>query len=62
MLALFNSYLIYVSVNCGKQSFARGLHEHSLKLSVDVAGWSPVWNYDALAQSSADSFISMVSE
>jgi hypothetical protein len=42
------------------QTFAQGLHANGLQLSVDVAGWSPIWNYDALAQSSADSFISMV--
>ena len=47
---------------CGEQTFAQGLREHGLRLSVDVAGWSPIWNYDALAQTSADSFISMVSE
>lgn len=41
------------------ETFAQGLHANGLKLSVDVAGWSPIWNYDALAQSSADSFISM---
>lgn len=41
------------------EAFAVGLHEHGLLLSVDVASWSPIWNYDALAQTSADSFISM---
>lgn len=41
------------------ETFAQGLHDHGIKLSVDIASWSPIWNFDLLAQTSADSFISM---
>ena len=39
--------------------FASKLHEANLGLTVDVATWSPAWNYTALAQTGADSFVSM---
>jgi hypothetical protein len=53
------SYASFVSL------FSDRLHEHGLKLAVDVATWvtSPgvpsVWNYTALAESSVDKGISM---
>ncbi len=39
--------------------FAERLHAKGLKLSVDIATWSPIWNYSLLNTTSADSFISM---
>lgn len=39
--------------------FADKLHDYGLKLTVDIATWSPIWNYPLLAQTSADRFISM---
>lgn len=39
--------------------FAKRLHSKQLFLSVDVATWSPIWNYTKLSATSADSFISM---
>lgn len=39
--------------------FADRLHEKGLKLSVDVATWSPIWNYDLLSRTKADYVISM---
>jgi hypothetical protein len=40
-------------------TFAKGLHEHGLRLSVDVAQWSPIWNYTAIAETSVDIVTSM---
>ena len=40
-------------------TFAKALHERNLKLTVDIATWSSVWDYDALPLTSADEFISM---
>lgn len=40
-------------------SFAKGLHAAGLKLQVDVATWSPIWDYDAIAATEADYVISM---
>ena len=42
------------------QTFAQGLHAAGIKLSVDVATWSPIWDYDAIAATTADIIISMV--
>jgi hypothetical protein len=39
--------------------FADGLHENGLKLSVDVAAWSVIWDYSSIAATSADIVISM---
>jgi len=41
------------------QTFAQGLHQNGLQLSVDYAGWSPIWNLTAIAESEADYIISM---
>mmetsp|Transcript_2899 Transcript_2899/g.4408 ORF Transcript_2899/g.4408 Transcript_2899/m.4408 type:complete len:272 (-) Transcript_2899:177-992(-) len=41
------------------EDLAEGLHKHNLKLTVDIATWSPIWNYDAMATTTADTFISM---
>jgi hypothetical protein len=41
------------------ETFAQALHAAGLKLSVDVATWTPIWDYDAIAQTSADTMISM---
>lgn len=35
------------------------MHAVGKKLTADVAGWSVVWNYTALAQTSLDSIITM---
>lgn len=40
-------------------TFADELHRHGLLLTVDIATWSPIWNYDVLSKTSADRFISM---
>lgn len=40
-------------------TFGNALHEAGLLLSVDVATWSPIWNYTAIAETSADIVISM---
>ena len=40
-------------------TFAKELHKHGLLLTVDIATWSPIWNYDLLAKTSADRFITM---
>lgn len=42
-------------------AFATGLHQHGLKLQVDVAQWgSPfVWDYDLIAETAADYMITM---
>jgi hypothetical protein len=42
------------------QTFAQQLHANGLKLTVDIATWSPIWDYEALSKTSADGFISMV--
>lgn len=39
--------------------FANRLHKEGLKLSVDIATWSSIWNYSLLNATAADSFISM---
>lgn len=41
------------------QVFADALHKEGLKLSVDVATWSSVWNYTAIAETTSDIVISM---
>eukprot|EP00604_Paraphysomonas_vestita_P001840 CAMPEP_0174821678 /NCGR_PEP_ID=MMETSP1107-20130205/9175_1 /TAXON_ID=36770 /ORGANISM="Paraphysomonas vestita, Strain GFlagA" /LENGTH=209 /DNA_ID=CAMNT_0016038965 /DNA_START=192 /DNA_END=821 /DNA_ORIENTATION=- len=41
------------------ETFAQQLHANNLKLTVDIATWSAVWNYEELAKTSADTFISM---
>lgn len=42
------------------QTFAQGLHAAGLKLSVDVATWTVIWDYDAISKTTADIVISMV--
>jgi hypothetical protein len=39
--------------------FADALHKDNLKLSVDVATWSKIWNYTAISSTSVDRGISM---
>ncbi len=39
--------------------FADALHSQGLKLSVDVATWSVIWDYDAIAATNVDYAISM---
>jgi hypothetical protein len=39
--------------------FADRLHAENLQLSVDIATWSVIWNYPAMATTKADMFISM---
>ncbi len=39
--------------------FAHELHRANLKLTVDVATWSPIWNYTAIADTAVDMGISM---
>ena len=39
--------------------FADGLHANGIKLSVDVATWSVIWDYSSIAATSADIVISM---
>lgn len=41
------------------QTFADALHAHDLKLTADIATWSPIWNYTAIAATSVDMGISM---
>lgn len=41
------------------ETFAQTMRASNLGLSVDIATWSPIWNYDALSQTSVDKFISM---
>ena len=40
-------------------AFANSLNTVGVKLSVDVATWSPVWNYSAIADTNAESIVSM---
>lgn len=40
-------------------TFAKQLHAHDLLLTVDVATWSPIWDYDAMAATAVDKGISM---
>lgn len=40
-------------------TFADALHAENLKLTVDIATWSPIWNYTAIAATSVDMGISM---
>lgn len=35
------------------------MHGAGLTATADVAGWSPIWNYTALAEASLDRFITM---
>jgi hypothetical protein len=39
--------------------FAQELHKEHLKLTVDVATWSTIWNYTAIANTAVDMGISM---
>jgi hypothetical protein len=39
--------------------FADALHAHGLKLTVDIATWSPIWDYAAISSTSVDTGISM---
>lgn len=39
--------------------FANRLHADGFKLTVDIATWSPIWNYTLLNGTAADTFISM---
>ena len=40
-------------------TFGQALHSHGLKLTADIATWSPIWNYPAIAATSVDMGISM---
>ena len=40
-------------------TFAKELHKANLLLTVDVATWSPIWNYTAIAATDVDRGISM---
>ena len=40
-------------------TFAKALHDADLKLTVDYATWSPIWNVTAMAETAADKLISM---
>jgi len=48
-----NRYAAFIDV------FAKALHAEGLKLTVDIASWSPVWNLTAIAATEADRVISM---
>ena len=48
-----NDYAKFINI------FANQLHQHDLKLSVDIATWSPIWNYDMIAKTNIDKAISM---
>ena len=48
-----NNYAKFISY------FADKLHANNLKLSVDIATWSSIWNYTAIAATSVDYGISM---
>jgi len=41
------------------EDFAQGLHAKNIKIKVDVATWSTVWDYTAIAATSADYIITM---
>eukprot|EP01031_Cornospumella_fuschlensis_P038113 gene38113-46309_t len=41
-----DAYAIFID------TFAKGLQQANLRLTVDIATWSPIWNYDAIASSS----------
>lgn len=41
------------------ETFAKALHAENLKLTADIATWSPIWNYTAIATTSVDVGISM---
>ena len=40
-------------------AFAKNLHLQGQTLSVDVATWSPIWNYTAISNTRVDQVISM---
>lgn len=40
-------------------TLATALHGHGLKVTVDVAGWSPIWNLTAIAATSVDQVMTM---
>ena len=40
-------------------TFADALHSAGLKLTVDIASWSPIWNLTAISATSVDRIISM---
>ena len=50
MIAAYATFIHY---------FANRLHAEGFKLTVDIATWSPIWNYTLLNDTAADTFISM---
>ncbi|KJE94515.1 hypothetical protein CAOG_05148 [Capsaspora owczarzaki ATCC 30864] len=38
---------------------SRALHQHGLTVTVDIASWTPVWNFTLLAETSVDLFVTM---
>jgi hypothetical protein len=48
-----NDYAVFID------TFADALHGANLKLTADIATWSPIWNYTAIAATSTDMGISM---
>lgn len=48
-----NDYAAFIS------TFSDALHAENLKLTVDIATWSPIWNYTAIAATSTNMGISM---
>ena len=41
-------------------TFAAALHKHGMELTIDVATWTPFWNYTRLAATRVDRIILMV--
>ena len=56
-----NDITVEDGINYAKfiDAFAKNLHTQGQTLSVDVATWSPVWNYTAIGASKVDTIISM---
>ena len=40
-------------------TLSRSLHKEGIKVSVDFATWSPIWNVPALAETSVDYMLDM---
>lgn len=41
------------------ETFSTALHKENLLLTVDVATWSPIWNYTAISLTTVDAAVSM---
>ena len=48
-----NDYAVFIN------TFADALHYANIKLTADIATWSPIWNYTAIESTSVDMAISM---